>query len=337
MRTKQSNPSLESDQAEGLRRLLVCGLPQVITVLSGRAGMGRTCTIANLAAVIAHCGKRVLVLDENRLASYFQVREGARARYDLLDVALEKCQPSDALFTQNGYALLSTKRALNSLAQMRHIERLRLESALAELSAGVDVMLVDAAVPSLINPLAMRLGYQKSIESALVMSQAEGLLRKVGKPEDAISCHSLLLVVDGSSRGITDSYVMMKRLAQDNANLKFEIVINKVSDEQVALKIFANMAEVAGLNVAAQLVYLGCIPVDEKLKKISQLGLSVFDILPETSSAKSYALLCKKLFGFDVAPQQDAVGANNAIKNLMRHISQPLRQPNQRIAQLIHS
>jgi flagellar biosynthesis protein FlhG len=336
MRTKQSNRSLENDQAEGLRRLLVRGLPQVITVLSGRAGMGRTCTISNLATAIAQCGKRVLVLDENRLASYFQVREGARARYDLLDIALEKCKLSDAIFTQNGYALLSTKRALSSLAQMRHIEKLRIESALAELNSSVDVMLVDAAVPSLINPLAMRLGYQKSIVSALVMSQAEGLLRKVDKFNDAISCHSLMLVVDGTSRGITDSYVMMKRLAQDNANLKFEIVINKVSDEQVALKIFANMEKVASLNVAAQLDYLGCIPVDEKLKKASQLGLSAFDIHPAASSAKSYTLLCKKIIGFEAKPPQDAIAASSVIKNLMRHISQPLQQSNQHIVQLIH-
>ena len=53
------------DQAEGLRRLLVGSQTQVVTVVAGRAGMGRTSATVNLAAALVRSGKDVLVLDEN--------------------------------------------------------------------------------------------------------------------------------------------------------------------------------------------------------------------------------------------------------------------------------
>ena len=53
------------DQAEGLRRLLVLNQTQVITVVAGKAGVGRTSATINLAAALARSGKDVLVLDEN--------------------------------------------------------------------------------------------------------------------------------------------------------------------------------------------------------------------------------------------------------------------------------
>lgn len=321
MRSKQSNVSMGMDQAEGLRRLLVHGHPQVITVLAGKPGVGRTATITNLATAIAHCGKRVLVLDENRLATNVQVRQGKITRYDLLDVAQEKCKLRDALFNQCGFAVLSTKRVLNSLAQMKQIEKLRLENALVELGEGIDVMLVDAAMPNLIKPPAIRLAYQKSIISSLVMSQAE-------ISDDLAGGSSLLLVVDATASGITDSYALMKRLAQENSCLKFEIVVNKVGDEQVALKIFGNMAKVASRNLDAQLVYLGRIPFDEKLKRATQLGRSVIDVFPAADSTKSYIGLCKKILWLDKHANESASGAGNFIQNLLRQVSQPLRQDN---------
>lgn len=302
MHFKPSNASL--DQASGLRRLLVRAYPQLIIVLAGKSGVGRTSTIANLAAAMAHCGKRVLVLDENRLASNVRAQQGLKGCYDLLDVAQAKCKPHDALFNQNGFAVLSTQRALNSLAHIKQAEKLHLESAFAELSGDIEVMLVDAAMPSLIEPAAMRLAYQQSISA------------------------SFLLVVDGTASGITASYAMMKHLAKKNPSLKFEMLVNKVGDEKIALKIFDNMAKVASRNLGAQLVYLGCIPFDEKLKRATQLGRTVMDVFPATTSTKSYLAICKKILWLDKHTNESAIGAGNFIQNLLRQAAQPLRQDN---------
>lgn len=78
-----------------------------------------------------------------------------------------------------------------------------------------------------------------------------------------------MIVVDATTSGITESYALIKRMALDNACMQFEIVVNKVSDEQTAKKIFGNMAEVARRNLAARLEYCGYISKKGRLTRAS--------------------------------------------------------------------
>ena len=54
------------DQAEGLRRLLARDTVRVVTLTSGRTGVGKTNIVINLAAALAKRGRHVLVLDEQQ-------------------------------------------------------------------------------------------------------------------------------------------------------------------------------------------------------------------------------------------------------------------------------
>ena len=79
-----ANPT--EDQAEGLRRLLAQDSLHIITVVSGSVGAGKTSTVINLAAALAHNGKDVLVIDENAGANNLAGTLGLSAHRDLLDV-----------------------------------------------------------------------------------------------------------------------------------------------------------------------------------------------------------------------------------------------------------
>ncbi len=74
------------DQAAGLRRLLVRSSTQVVTVIGARDGLGATSIVINLAAVLAHSGKDVLVLDENMSHDNVANTLALNPRYDLLHV-----------------------------------------------------------------------------------------------------------------------------------------------------------------------------------------------------------------------------------------------------------
>lgn len=300
--------NIRVDQAEGLRRLLVRNHTQVVTVVAGKPGVGRTSTTINLAAALARSGKEVLVLDENHAPNNFLDHLGLYARYDLLDVVQEKCKPREAVLNTKEFSVLSTARAMYSLAQLKQAEQQRLENALTEVSSGVDVMLVDAA---------MLVG-QAEVSSSL----ASGV--------------SLLVVVDATTSGITDSYALIKRLALENARFQFEIVLNKVADEQAAMMVFGNMAKVARLNLAARLEYLGYIPYDDKLKRATQLGRSVVEAFPTATSAKSYLELSKKLLRLPMQQNEAGGGVRTIIQNLMSQVSQPLRQHSKKAAHVVN-
>src|SRR5512133_1904710 len=120
------------DQAEGLRRVLVRNQTQVVTVVAGKSGIGRTSVTINLAAALARSGKDVLVLDENHAPDNLLDRLGLYAGHDLLDVAQGKCRPKQALLKAKGFGVLPAARAMHALARLSRDEQQRLEDALTE-------------------------------------------------------------------------------------------------------------------------------------------------------------------------------------------------------------
>ncbi|MFA6970917.1 MAG: AAA family ATPase [Gallionella sp.] len=281
------------DQAEGLRRLLVSNQTQVITLVAGKQGMGRTSVTLNLAAALAGSGKDVLVLDENPAPHNLTDSLGLVALHDLLDVVQGKCQLQDVLMPGKGYAILPVSRLMRALEKLTHAEQLNLEKVLSEVSAGVDVMLVDAA---------MLTG-----QSAVSASLAPGV--------------RLLVVMDATPSGITESYSLIKRLALENARLRFEIVVNKVANEQVAGLVFGNMEKVAKAKLAARLEYLGCIPLDDRLKRATQLARTVVEAYPASNSAKSCMALSQSVLKMTMQHDEMQGGIAQMMKNLIKQLA----------------
>lgn len=291
------------DQAEGLRRLLVSNQTQVITLVAGKQGVGRTSVTINLAAALTGAGKDVLVLDENPAPNNLADGLGLFARYDLLDVVQGRCQLGDAVLTCHGYAVLPVARAMRALSKLNLIEQRCLENALSEVSNGVDVMLVDGAMLTSSN--------------AVSASLASGV--------------RLLVVMDATASGITESYSLIKRLALENARLRFEIVVNKAPNEQVARLVFGNMEKVARSNLAARLEYLGYIPPDERLKRATQLARSVVEAYPKAESAESCRQLSQSVLRMTMQQDEMQGGISQMMKNLIKQLA---RQQNSELVQV---
>ncbi len=277
------------DQAEGLRRLLVGSQMQVITLMSGKSGLGRTSVTLNLAAALSSGGRDVLVLDENPAPHNLTDSLGLFARQDMLDVVQGRCELQNALVQAKGYAILPVAKLMRSLEDLSSFEQLRLEKVLSEVSAGVDVMLVDGA---------MLTG-----ASSVSVSLAAGV--------------RLLVVMDATASGITESYSLIKRLALENARLRFEIVVNKVENEQIARLVFGNVEKVARTKLAARLEYLGYIPQDDRLKRSTQLARSVVEAYPASISAKSCVTLSESILKKTMQHDEMEGGIAQIIKNLI--------------------
>ncbi|ADL55063.1 MinD/ParA family ATP-binding protein [Gallionella capsiferriformans] len=283
----------EDDQAEGLRRLLVGNRMQVITLVAGKSGMGRTSVTLNLATALASAGRDVLVLDENPAPNNLTDSLGLFARHDLLDVVQGKCQLQDVLLPGKGFAILPVSRLMRALEKLKPVEQKRMEKVLSEVSAGVDVMLVDAAM--------------LSAQGAVSASLASGV--------------RVLVVMDATASGITESYSLIKRLALENARLRFEVVVNKVANEEMARLVFGNMEKVARTKLAARLEYLGYIPQDDRLKRSTQLSRSVVESYPASSSAKSCIALSQSVLQKTMRQDEMEGGISQMMKNLIRQLS----------------
>ncbi len=245
-----------TDQAAGLRKLLARTATQVVTVIGARDGLGATSIVTNLAAVFAHSGKDVMVLDENISQDNVANTLAMRPRYDLLHAARgDKTWQEVLLQGLGGACVMPVARAMQALPRLGDAERERLLESLLAAAADKDVVLVDAA------------------------RDGHSMCASLSGDEP------LLLVLNATASGITESYALLKQMAVYNGRQAFDIVVNKVADEREALAVFDNISQVARRHLRVQLEYLGYIPIDEKLKRATQLCRPVVEVFPSAAAA----------------------------------------------------
>ncbi len=279
-----------SDQAEGLRRLLARTAARVVTVVGARSGLGATSVVVNLAAVWGAAGKDVLILDEHLSTSNVANTLALKPRYDLLNVIRgDKTLREVMLHGGDGVQVLPVARAMQALPKLDEAERDRLLDILDQASRGMDVVLVDAAAR----------------EGHSVCASLSG-----DEP--------LMLVLNATASGITESYAMLKQMALDNGRLAFDIVVNKVKNASEAKAIFDNMAQLARRNLDVRLEYMGYIPVDEKLKRATQLCRPVIEAFPGAECAGAFGELARNLGAARNDADTDASGLTRVMQRLIR-------------------
>lgn len=314
------------DQAEGLRRLLEGKQAQVVTVSAARSKMGRTSITLNLAAALVRSGRDVLVLDENYGEDNLLDSLGLLAEFDLLDIAHGVCQPEEACLHAQGFTVLSVSRALHALSISRETagrsggadvfsgpglswdEWQRMEAGLAAVTRGVDVVLIDGAM----------MAGQATVSSGL----SDGA--------------SLLVTVEGTPAGITDSYALIKRMALEFSHMQFGIVVNRVANEKAAATVFENMAKLARRTLALKLEYLGHIPQDNKLGCATQMCRSVVDAFPASAASQAYLELAQNLMRMPIRSESTQGGVATIVRSLMNQASQPLRNVSKQVARVVH-
>jgi len=280
---KRENPSHHPDQAAGLRKLLARSSARVITVLGARDGLGATSLVTNLAALFARTGK---ALDENQSHANVAQTLGLHPRYDLLHAARgDKTWREVLLQNDEGLAVLPLARAMEALPQLAAAERARLLESLLAATTSRDVVLVDAA------------------------RGGTSLCASLSGEEP------LMLVLNPSASGITESYALLKQMALDNGRQGFAIVVNRVGSEREALTVFDNMAQVARRHLQVRLDYLGYIPIDEKLKRATQLHRPVVEAFPAAAASMALREVAQGVLHAPDTRGQD--GLDNVLRRLV--------------------
>lgn len=284
-----------TDQAEGLRRLLVRAPTRVVTVAGARAGLGATSVVVNLAATLAQAGEDVLVLDENLSHDNVPNSLALKPRYDLLNaVRRDKPWREIMLHARSGVRILPVARAIQMLPKLSAQERACLLECLTEASRSADVVLVDAAV------------CEKRYFSASIAPD-----------------QPLLLVLNPTASAITESYAMIKRMAIQDGRQSFEIVVNKARDEREARVVFGNIAQVARRHLNVRVEYLGHIPVDEKHKRATQLCRPIVEAFPSAPAALAFGELGRNLMSLPAAVDNGAGGLPDVVQRLIRQACPP--------------
>jgi flagellar biosynthesis protein FlhG len=277
------------DQAEGLRRLLQRPSLRVVTVVGARPGLGATGVVVNLAAALARAGKQVLILDENLAHDNVANALALKPRFDLLNAVRGDMPWRDILLcTPSGVNVLPVARAMQALPKLSGAERERLLETLTAASWGMDVVLVDATT-----------------DGHSVCASLSG-----DEP--------LLLVLNATADGITESYALLKQMAAAHGRQAFDLLLNKARNEQEARTVFDNMAQVARRHMQVDLRYLGNIPLDENFNRATQLHRPLVEMRPDAAASGAFIELARKLMLLPAAEYDGSNALNQLLQRLLQ-------------------
>lgn len=265
------------DQAEQLRNIIKASsqpqrpLARVITVTSGKGGVGKSNTAINLAVQFKKMGQRVIILDADFGLANIEIMFGAVPKHNLCDLIYQGKNireiitwgPMDVGFISGG----------SGIAGMSNLSRDYLTyiiKNLSELDEMADIIIVDTGA-----------GISDAVLEFLVASG------------------EILLVTTPEPTSITDSYSLLKALNRHPRYSKeasqIKVIANKVVGGQEGMDLFEKLDTVVTRYLKIPITYLGMIPQDSQLSKAVMQQMPVSIQNPESKSAQAYEVLAAKL------------------------------------------
>lgn len=241
-------------------------MSEVIVITSGKGGVGKTTTTANLGVGLASLGKKVVVIDTDLGLRNLDVVMGLENRivYNLVDVIEGTCRMKQALIRdkrhESLYLLPSAQTKDKSAISPEQMKKLT-----EELKEEFDYILLDC-------PAGIEQGFLNAIsgaDRAIVVTTPE-----VSAIRDADRIIGLL-----------DKHKIQKK----------ELLINRIRMDMVRR---GDMMSVEDVTEILAVPLLGAIPDDEKIVVATNQGEPVIGM--DCLSAKAYMNICRRITGEDV-------------------------------------
>ena len=239
---------------------------EVIVVTSGKGGVGKTTTTANIGAGLSESGKRVVVIDTDLGLRNLDVVMGLENLivYNLVDVIEGHCRLKQALIRDKRYEnlyLLPSAQTKDKTA----ISPGQMKKLTSELKEEFDYVLLDC-------PAGIEQGFQNAIagaDRAIVVTTPE-----VSAIRDADRIIGLL-----EKNHLRDNHLLINRIRMDMVRR-------------------GDMMSVDDVTEILSIPLIGAIPDDEQVVVATNQGDPVIGM--HSVAAKAYANICRRIMGEEV-------------------------------------
>lgn len=274
-----------ADQAENLRQMVqasgnVSGtngrpLARVITVTSGKGGVGKSNTSINLAIQFRNLGKRVIILDADFGLANIEIMFGTVPNHNLSDLIYQGKNIKDIITWGPGdVGFISGGSGIAGLSNLSRDYLTYIIRNLAELDAIADVIIIDTGA-----------GISEAVLEFLVASG------------------EILLVTTPEPTSITDSYSLLKALNRhprfSRENTKIKVLTNRVGNDREGDLLFQKLNVVVTRYLGLTLEHIGSVPQDKMLSDAVMQQMPVSLAHPGAKSAMAYRNITENLMGLE--------------------------------------
>ncbi len=265
------------DQAEGLRNIIkhhnhkTAGSARVITVTSGKGGVGKSNVAINLALQFRRMGKKVIILDADFGLANIEVMFGVIPQYNLSDIMYKGKELKEIIIQgPEDVGFISGGSGIAKLVNLDNEQIKRLVYKMSGLESLADVVIVDTGAG--ISPSVLE----------FVAASAEVILVTLPEPTS-----------------ITDAYALLKALNMfpgfDRDDTSIKILCNKVNSVSEGKILFEKLDMVVSRFLNINMSMIGCIPQDNSVTKAVMKQKPVSIMYPNSAASRAFAEVAKNL------------------------------------------
>ncbi|MCY9659050.1 MinD/ParA family protein [Paenibacillus chondroitinus] len=284
------------DQAEGLRNLVQIQndkgtkTTRIITVTSGKGGVGKSNVTLNFALALQSQGYKVLVFDADLGLANIDVLMGISSKYNLYHL-LKKEKTIWEIIQKgsNDLDFIAGGSGFNDLLRLTEDELDYFAEQVMQLNGYVDFIIFDTGA---------------------------GLSKETLK--FILAAEETFVVTTPEPTSITDAYAIIKMVNSMGHDVSFKLIINRVTDRKEGKQTADKIALVAKQFLGIQIPTLGFVEDDASVSKAVKRQVPFTIAFPNSLAAKSLqSLVVDYIKGYHVV-DTSSPGVKGFLNKMMR-------------------
>jgi len=241
-------------------------MARIITVTSGKGGVGKTSISLNLSLSLASQGFKVCLFDADLGLANVNILTGIYPKRDLESVIYGQFSLNEIIIKDfQGIDIIPGSSGVKKIADLTRTQTGTLISAFLELEE-YDYFIFDT--------------------SAGISSQVLSF---------CMASHEILLVATCEPTSLTDAYSMLKVLSKRGYNYPVKVVINQVKSGKDAQRAYSQLKETVNKFLNLKVQPLGIMAQDKNVRAAVISQTPFFMLFPDTIASKCIKAIAKKI------------------------------------------
>lgn len=240
---------------------------EIVSITSGKGGVGKTTVTCNLAAALEKAGQRVVVFDADLQLANLDIALGINPPFNLQHVvAGEKSLQEIIAEGPGGIRAITGASAVPSLMHAGPKRMGTFLSQLAKLQSNTDILLFDTSA-----------GLDNKVVTFLKLSQ------------------EVIVVVTPDPTSVTDAYATIKTLARRDKGCRIRVLFNMAGENEAQI-LFQTLEETCWTFLGKQIEYVGNVSYDRTASLCNRKRQLYVLTEPECDAARDMQAIAARLF-----------------------------------------
>jgi len=260
---------------------------KILTVSSGKGGVGKTNFAVNLAIGYAKLGKKVIVMDADLGLANVNVILGVIPKYNLYHVIKNKKPLKEiVLDTPYGIKIIAGASGFSQLANLTDDQREIFINSLSELEYA-DIIIIDTGAGVSNNVLSFILAADETI-----------------------------IITTPETTAITDAYGIIKSIYALDKDIPIKLVINKCESISEGKRVADRIINISFQFLSIKVENLGLIMNDEIVEKAVKVQKPFYILNPKSKASIGIDHVLSQLEHINVV---EGKGINNFLKKYLKY------------------